>query len=154
MKTRFSKTGFTLVEIMIVVMIIGVLVAIALPAFSRARMNSQNVRFINDLRIATGAIESYVMEQGRYPADRNPGVIPVGLSAYLKNLHWEQTTPIGGQWDWDYNVFGAKAGISVYFGNTAQDTRMQDIDRRIDDGNLATGFFRKRSQGYVYVIEW
>lgn len=154
MKTRVPETGFALIEIMVVVLIIGVLLTIAIPAFSRARKDAQNVRFINDLRIATGAFESFAMEQGRYPADRTPGVVPDGMAAYFTGLNWIEPTPIGGQWDWDCNVFGAKAGVSVYFGNRMQDDRMREIDLRIDDGNLATGRFRKRAQGYIHVIEW
>jgi type IV pilus assembly protein PilA len=146
--------GFTLVEIMIVVMIIGVLAAIALPAFSRARLTSQNVRFINDLRVATGAFQQYALDTGKYPPDNTPSVMPPGMSEYLECMRWTEDTPIGGRWDWDYQQFGCKAGVSVYYGADMQDARLTEIDRRIDDGNLNTGTFRKRSQGYISVIEW
>jgi type II secretory pathway pseudopilin PulG len=139
---------------MIVVMIISLLAVLALPSFSRARINSQNVRFINDVRVATGAFQGYCMDHGYYPPDQNPGITPAGMAEYFKGIAWTRSTPIGGQWDWDCKVFGAKAAISVYYGNDTQDARMMDIDQKLDDGDLTTGLFRKRSQGYMYVIEW
>jgi prepilin-type N-terminal cleavage/methylation domain-containing protein len=151
--TGKGNQGFTLVEIMIVVMIIALLAVLALPAFSRARLTSQNVRFINDLRMACGAFQQYTLDTCRYPPDRTPGVIPPGMAEYLQGMQWTDNTTIGGRWDWDYEQFGVKAGVSVYCGLDMQDARLTEIDRRIDDGNLDTGNFRKRSQGYIGVIE-
>nr|MBA3274078.1 type II secretion system protein [Chthoniobacterales bacterium] len=63
------NSAFTLVEIMIVVSIIALLAAVAIPAFMRARQRTQNVKFINALRIASGAIEQYAIEHSSYPVD-------------------------------------------------------------------------------------
>ncbi|MBP8962017.1 MAG: prepilin-type N-terminal cleavage/methylation domain-containing protein [Opitutaceae bacterium] len=75
--------GFTLVEIMIVVVIIGLLAAMAVPAFQRIRRNVQNKTFANDLRQIRGAAEQYIMEQSAYPEDGTPGAFPAGLAEYL-----------------------------------------------------------------------
>ena len=54
--------GFTLVEIMIVVAIIALLAAIAVPGFMRARKRSQASRVINDLRLIAAAVDQYAVE--------------------------------------------------------------------------------------------
>ena len=55
MKKEMKKSGFTLVEIMIVVMIIGLLATIALPSFKKARDNARRAKCINNLRLIDDA---------------------------------------------------------------------------------------------------
>ena len=67
MKLNYSsrRGGFTLVEIMIVVAIIALLAAIAVPGFLRARKRSQASRIINDLRLIDSAIDQYAIETSK-----------------------------------------------------------------------------------------
>ena len=67
-----KKSGFTLVEIMIVVAIIGLLAAIAIPSFVNARTKSQQNACINNLRQVSGAKDQYAL-------DKN-GTAPTALS--------------------------------------------------------------------------
>jgi|SRR3954466_14098452 len=67
MLNRINKRhgGFTLVEIMIVVAIIALLAAIAVPGFLRARKRSQASRILNDLRLIDSAVDQYAIETNK-----------------------------------------------------------------------------------------
>ena len=64
-KLNNRRGGFTLVEIMIVVAIIALLAAIAVPGFLRARKRSQASRILNDLRMIDSAVDQYAIETNR-----------------------------------------------------------------------------------------
>jgi prepilin-type N-terminal cleavage/methylation domain-containing protein len=64
-----SQKGFTLVEIMIVVAIIALLAAIAVPGFLRARKRSQASRILNDLRMIDSAVDQYAIGTNRKTGD-------------------------------------------------------------------------------------
>jgi type IV pilus assembly protein PilA len=149
---RSQRRGFTLVEIMVVIAIIALLAAIAIPTILMSRANARGAAFINDLRQSRAIFEAFALENGTYPDDATPGEIPNPMTSELVKVHWTGPTPIGGQWDWDYQQFGFVAGVSVYRPSATTD-EMRMIDERIDDGNLSTGSFRARAGGYIYIIE-
>jgi len=72
------KGGFTLVEIMIVVAIIGLLAAIAIPNFVRARQTAQKNACLNNLRIIDAAKQQWALEQGQQgtATATSPGIVP------------------------------------------------------------------------------
>src|SRR5258705_4975631 len=71
-KLTTKRAGFTLVEIMIVVAIIALLAAIAVPGFLRARKRSQASKIINDLRLISGAVDQYAIETSKTTGDPVP----------------------------------------------------------------------------------
>jgi prepilin-type N-terminal cleavage/methylation domain-containing protein len=68
-KLTTKRGGFTLVEIMIVVAIIALLAAIAVPGFLRARKRSQASKIINDLRMIDSAMDQYAIENSKKSGD-------------------------------------------------------------------------------------
>jgi prepilin-type N-terminal cleavage/methylation domain-containing protein len=80
--TISRKAGFTLVEILIVVAIIGLLAAIAIPNYVRARADSQQSACVNNLRQIDGAINEWALETGQSNGASIASVAAV--SAYIK----------------------------------------------------------------------
>ncbi|MCK4563337.1 MAG: prepilin-type N-terminal cleavage/methylation domain-containing protein [Verrucomicrobia bacterium] len=152
METFVSRKGFTLVEIMIVTSIVGLLASLAIPSMRNAGIKTRSTRFAREIKAAGHAFVQYALDHGDYPADKNPEQMPNGMGEYLSRFPWSEETVIGGQWDWDYEVFGVHAGVSVHSPKWSSE-QMQEIDAMIDDGNLGSGQFRQRSGGYIYILE-
>ena len=85
--------GFTLVEIMIVVLIIGILMAIAVPNFIKARSNSQTSTCIANLRQIESAKEQWAMENKKSSTDTPTSANLSGATGYIKSY---PTCPVGG----------------------------------------------------------
>ena len=87
------RAGFTLVEIMIVVSIMGLLAGMAVPNFVRARTKAQKNSCINNLRQIDSAIKTWVLEKGKSAEDTVDRSKETGILGYLKNA---VACPAGG----------------------------------------------------------
>ena len=94
MKNTNKSKGFTLVEIMIVVVIIGLLAAMAIPAFQKVRQASQDKTVLNNARQLSAAADQYYLENG--VSSVTIGNL-VGSSNYVKSLNLvaRETYPAG-----------------------------------------------------------
>lgn len=160
---RPANAAFTLVEISVVVTIISVIIAIAVPATKNMIMHARSSAVQNDLRVFAAAFQTYAHEKGDWPAgDGTPGAIPPGMETYLGATGWQRKTPIGGNYAWDPNSlqqgvrYRAVITIVSTDNNPVSSDRNQliDIDHAIDDGGLDSGNFLLGFRNYpVYVLE-
>jgi prepilin-type N-terminal cleavage/methylation domain-containing protein len=97
-----SRAGFTLVEIMIVVAIIALLAAIAVPGFLRARKRSQASKILNDLRLIDAAVDQYAIETSRSTGS------PVAVSDWTNYLKKDTTLYVTGN-----DLFGNPYGDQI-----------------------------------------
>jgi prepilin-type N-terminal cleavage/methylation domain-containing protein len=151
-----ARRGFTLVEILIAVAIIGLLATMAVPAFVKARENTQATRVAHDLVKFGDAFDMYAADTGLYPVDTH-NVLPPGMAAYIDLARWNDCV-IGGNYNWEGPSWGEGGGYNyagiALFSTPAPQTVLTAIDDILDDGNLALGRFRLMSNGrYTYVLE-
>jgi len=122
MKITFSprRAGFTLVEIMIVVAIIALLAAIAVPGFLRARKRSQATRIINDLRLIDSAVDQYAIETSKRSGD------PVAISDWTNYLKKDTNLYATGK-DILGNDYGAQTVDSLPLVPDTSKTALSDV---------------------------
>jgi prepilin-type N-terminal cleavage/methylation domain-containing protein len=153
MKTRPNK-GFTLIEILIVVVILGVLAGIVIPAYAGYTANTCQKAFIAAIKKIATVAEYHYQLTGVYFEDADSGQLPAGMDTYIRESMWARGTSIGGVWDFERDSFGVKSAFGVHFFNVTpqDDTYMQEIDAAFDDGDLTAGCFRKLDTDRFYYI--
>lgn len=146
---------------MVVVVIIGLLAAAALPAYRLITLRSKAASVVNDLRTFSTVFITYSLQNGRYPDDGEPQIVPPQIAGQLPG-NFIQRTPIGGVYKWNFDIpadgVTAKAAIIIQAdtGNPIIDDleQLEAVDKQIDDGNLATGNMQLGStNSLVYIIE-
>jgi prepilin-type N-terminal cleavage/methylation domain-containing protein len=89
---RRNREGFSLLEIMIVVALIGMLATLAMPAFLKVRKQSQGKRIVNDARVIDAAIDAWAMENNKADGD---DVDTAGIGSYAKTGTLNLTDVLG-----------------------------------------------------------
>ncbi len=120
-KLNKKNKGFTLVEIMIVVAIIALLSAIAVPNFLRARKRSQATRVLEDLRLVEAAKDQWALEKNKKGSDT---VLPNDLKGYFKPGSHIITPPAGTD-----PVAGAEEGeVSALYDTIGNEIALVDVN--------------------------
>lgn len=149
-----AASAFTLVEVLVVVVILGILAAIVVPQYASARSEVEQGAFINDIRIFSDAAQMYHHQTGQFLADAPSGSVPQDFGPYIEVHKWLNGTPIGGAWDVENNNLGYRSLLGVDFTNMANpgDTYMTRIDLKYDNGDLTTSSFQKLANDRYYKI--
>ncbi len=121
-----NRKGFTLVEIMIVVAIIALLAAIAVPGFLRARKRSQASRILNDLRMIDSALDQYAIETNKKSND------PVGTADWTSYV--KKGSPL-------YNTGNSLLGTSYGAQTVDQIPQVPSTDYNVLSDVAGTGFW-------------
>ena len=96
-RKRNNEAGFTLMELMIVMMIIGVLTTLAIPSFVSAVRNAREAVLKEDLRVMRSAIDSYTMDKQKAPQSLQDLV----QEGYLKVIPEDPMTKSRDTWNTD-----------------------------------------------------
>jgi len=154
-------SAFTLVEISVVVTLLGLMIAMALPAYRHVTLRSKAAAVLNDIRVFSTAFQTYSTQHGAWPATGSPGVVPPSIADSISS-NFARPTPIGGHYEWDYdssaNGFHITAAISIV---TTSDSSMTDdleliemVDQLYDDGDTTKGNVQLgATNNLVFILE-
>ena len=158
-----GEAGFSLLELSVVVFIISLTAALAVPALKRVNLEARSTVVANDLRVFAGAFQAYAHDHGDWPADAGgPGEFPPEMAGYLSQTSWARATPIGGRYSWEPNSLqqGERLHAVIVISSLGDDKvtsdrlQLEDLDRKVDDGDLTTGNFRLGYRNYpIFVLE-
>jgi type II secretory pathway pseudopilin PulG len=150
-------------ELAVVVLIIGILAAVSVPALKKNEINARSSAVMNDLRVYSGAFQAYAQEHGDWPPGGGaPGVFPAGMEGYLSQTNWSRVTPIGGYYQFATQSpqAGGRYAAVIIIASVGSNTvtsdfnQLSNIDTKLDDGNLSTGNFFLGYRNYpVFVLE-
>jgi len=145
MRLNKKRRGFTLVEIMVVVTLIGFLAMLSVPVFKRIKLRAISSAFTSDTRTFSEAFQRYAQEKGSFPATVAAGVVPGGMEEYIDLNDWGKTTSLGGNFRWvsaqasDAQRGNYETGMIQVVGPTLSLEEMGLIDTWTDDGDVSDG---------------
>ncbi|MEM1447235.1 MAG: prepilin-type N-terminal cleavage/methylation domain-containing protein [Planctomycetota bacterium] len=145
-----KTTGFTIIELLIVVVILGVLASLAIPRLSSASVNAKYTATHAGFRNITAALDVYHTDHRAYPPNAPLGRLPPEMVDYLHDLAFTEPPPIGRAWDWNGTGSGINTfGINLSIHTTPRSDR-DEMEKRYDDGDPKTGTYRNQGMYLIW----
>jgi len=149
---------------MVVVVIIGLLAAMSLPVYRHITIRSKATAVENDLRAFSTAFITYNLQNGKWPGDEDPAVVPAEMTSALPT-NFTLKTPMGGYYKWCFptapgTADGVPCKVAISIVGDASNPVNDDadlrllIDQQLDDGDITAGNIQVGSTGsLVFIIE-
>jgi prepilin-type N-terminal cleavage/methylation domain-containing protein len=146
--------GFTLVELIAVIVVLAILAAVAVPRYFDYRQRATVAAVTRDLKVIAYAYRQYRYVNGEWPGNFSSGVMPTGLEPFLEGNRFARPTPIGGIYDADGEIYGAGRPSFSLIGITrvSSEATMLLIDQAIDNGNLDSGQLMWTNDRWSYFV--
>lgn len=117
-----GRNGFSLIELLIVMLIIGILASLGIPAYQSMIVRAQATKVAGDLNTIKVAAYNYAADQHQWPPETAAGQVPAGLAPYLPDGY--TFTRADYTLDWEYWILsgdttlgGARIGVAVVIPN-------------------------------------
>jgi prepilin-type N-terminal cleavage/methylation domain-containing protein len=151
-----TNKGFTLVELMIVVAIIGLLAAVGVPAFANAYHKSRALSIYKEFRYVEEAVLLYYAYNGSLPPKVGGGEYQLheDLLEYLRD-DWPGSSTLGTKWKWGFWPEGNICSIRVDLSECLEDDpsleyTLQILDENHDNGDLHSGDIKLGGAGVLW----
>ena len=140
-RLRPARSGFTLVEVLLVVVIISVLAAIAIPNYQVVVTRARAADLLGRIDVVEVAVQSFLGDNNAWPADAATGVPPTGIVSYLP----DNFSFVGEDFQLDWENGGGLVGVAIVTDNELLGNALLDV--------AGPGRWFVSGNRYVFILE-